>query len=106
MYRELSLRFRLDEYQTMEDAVELLLTRKNILVLTGAGISTSLGIPDFRSKNSGFYSKVRAMGFEDPESVFTLEDFDDDPQRFYSLAADLLPTGPTQIAEKLHAEYR
>jgi NAD+-dependent protein deacetylase SIR2 len=31
------------------------------------------------------------MGFEDPESLFTLEEFDMDPTRFYSLAGELLP---------------
>jgi NAD+-dependent protein deacetylase SIR2 len=31
------------------------------------------------------------MGFEDPESLFTLEEFDMDPKRFYSLAGELLP---------------
>ena len=68
-------------------------------------ISTNLGIPDFRSKDTGFYTKLRNMGFQDPESLFNLEDFDMDPscvgqtsriianpsRRFYSLAGELLP---------------
>jgi NAD-dependent histone deacetylase SIR2 len=91
LYREMQLRQRLDQYSTVEDVVELLLTSKNIMVITGAGISTSLGIPDFRSKDTGFYSKLRAKGFEDPESVFNLEEFDNDPSGFYSLAGDLIP---------------
>jgi len=33
----------LEQYQTLDDAVELIRTRKNILVLTGAGISVSCG---------------------------------------------------------------
>ena len=33
----------LDQYQTLDDAVELIRTRKNIIVLTGAGISVSCG---------------------------------------------------------------
>lgn len=91
LYREMNLRQRLEQYSTIEDVAELLLTCKNIMVITGAGISTSLGIPDFRSKNTGFYSKLIEKGFEDPESVFTLEEFDHDPSRFYSLAGDLIP---------------
>jgi NAD+-dependent protein deacetylase SIR2 len=71
-------------------------------------ISTSLGIPDFRSKKSGFYTKLSAMGFEEPEEMFDLQNFDQDPSYsypipscklqhltpnsiFYSLAADILP---------------
>jgi NAD+-dependent protein deacetylase SIR2 len=42
-------------------------------------ISTNLGIPDFRSKDTGFYTKLQNMGFPDPESLFNLEDFDMDP---------------------------
>jgi hypothetical protein len=38
--------------------VKLLQGRKNIAVLTGAGISVSCGIPDFRSKESGLYSTL------------------------------------------------
>ncbi|KAF2667729.1 SIR2-domain-containing protein [Microthyrium microscopicum] len=91
MYREMNRRHRLDAYSTIEDVVELLLTRKNILVITGAGISTSLGIPDFRSKHTGFWSKLHEQGFTDPESLFTLEEFDANPQAFYNLAAELLP---------------
>ncbi|KAK7715531.1 NAD-dependent histone deacetylase sir2 [Botryosphaeria dothidea] len=89
--RELSKRRRLSEYSTIEDAALLLQKSKNIMVITGAGISTSLGIPDFRSKNTGFYSKLREMGFEDPEQVFDIHNFDEDPTIFYKLAGDILP---------------
>jgi hypothetical protein len=33
----------LEQYQTLDDAVELIRTRKNIIILTGAGISVSCG---------------------------------------------------------------
>lgn len=83
--------FSIADYNTIDDAVKLLTSCKNILVITGAGISTSLGIPDFRSKESGFYTKLAGMGYADPEEVFDINNFDDDPTIFYSLAGDILP---------------
>jgi hypothetical protein len=37
----------LEQYQTLDDAVELIRTRKNIIILTGAGISVSCGSKSF-----------------------------------------------------------
>lgn len=84
-------RQKLPQYNTIDDAAQLLRTRRNIMVITGAGISTSLGIPDFRSKNTGFYDKVKAMGLAEGEEVFDIHEFDHDPTKFYSLAGDILP---------------
>ncbi|KAF2189545.1 SIR2-domain-containing protein [Zopfia rhizophila CBS 207.26] len=89
--RELNKRRRLKQYKTIDDAARLLRERKNIMVITGAGISTSLGIPDFRSKNTGFYSKLQEMGYSEPEQVFDIHNFDEDPNTFYTLAGDILP---------------
>ncbi|GAM83549.1 hypothetical protein ANO11243_015370 [Dothideomycetidae sp. 11243] len=89
--RELRRRQKLPQYNTIDDAVQLLRDSKNIMVITGAGISTSLGIPDFRSKNTGFYSQLLEKGFVEPEEVFDLHRFDEDPSVFYSLAKEILP---------------
>ncbi|KAH7110833.1 DHS-like NAD/FAD-binding domain-containing protein [Dendryphion nanum] len=89
--KELNNRQRLPQYKTIDDAAKLLRDSKNIIVITGAGISTSLGIPDFRSKNTGFYSKLRELGFSDPEEVFDIDNFDEDATTFYTLAGDILP---------------
>ena len=84
-------RRKLPQYNTIDDAAALLRNSNNIMVITGAGISTSLGIPDFRSKETGFYSKLQGMGISEPEEVFDIHEFDYDPSTFYKLAAGVLP---------------
>lgn len=90
--RELSKRIKLPQYNTIDDAVALIQKSTNIVVLTGAGISTSLGIPDFRSKDIGLYSKLGHLGLNDPQEVFDIEVFKEDPTIFFSIARDILPS--------------
>lgn len=89
--RELSKRIKLPQYNTVQDVVSLMKDAKNIIVLSGAGISTSLGIPDFRSKDVGLYSKLQHLGLNDPQEVFDINIFKEDPNIFYSIAGDILP---------------
>ncbi|KAL1901890.1 NAD-dependent histone deacetylase sir2 [Sporothrix stenoceras] len=90
--RELLKRAKLPEYNSVDDAVRLIQKSRNIVVLTGAGISTSLGIPDFRSKETGLYSRLEHLGLSDPQEVFDIQVFKDDPRIFYSVARDILPS--------------
>ena len=52
---------------------------RKIVFLTGAGVSTESGIPDFRS-TTGIYSVTS-------EEIFSIEFFHENPERFYSFFA-------------------
>lgn len=63
MMSEPPKRQKLPNINTINDVVELIKKSKNIIVLTGAGVSVSCGIPDFRSRD-GIYSRL-AQDFPD-----------------------------------------
>ena len=48
---------------------------KKIMVMTGAGISVSAGIPDFRSPGTGLYDTLQEFDLPYPEAIFTLDYF-------------------------------
>lgn len=86
----LSKRRRLSAPRTLDQLADAINRASNIVVVTGAGISTSLGIPDFRSDN-GLYAQLSYLGLADPQEVFDIRLFRDDPSIFYSVARKLLP---------------
>src|SRR5919106_3515291 len=61
----------------IEDAAVLIRKAKRIVVLTGAGISTPSGIPDFRSEGTGLWSR------DEPMEVASLSTFRTSPERFF-----------------------
>lgn len=99
MKRVRELRSRLEGFHTIEHVLQRLKSAKKILVITGAGISTSLGIPDFRS-SAGFYSQISDLGLSDPQEVFDLEIFHTEPAIFYLIAHMILP--PDNVYAPLH----
>lgn len=58
-------------------AADIIRSSRSTVVLTGAGISTPSGIPDFRSPNNGIWENY------DPFEVASLSAFRYDPERFY-----------------------
>ncbi|XP_075469123.1 NAD-dependent protein deacetylase sirtuin-1 isoform X2 [Ascaphus truei] len=80
------------DVNTIEDAVKLLQQCKKIMVLTGAGVSVSCGIPDFRSRD-GIYARL-AVDFTDlpnPQAMFDIEYFRKDPRPFFKFAKEIYP---------------
>jgi NAD-dependent deacetylase len=69
----------------VKSAVELIARSENIVALTGAGISTNAGIPDFRGEK-GIY----ASGEYDADKIFDISCFLRDPLPFYHFARDFL----------------
>ena len=61
----------------IEDAAELIRKAKCAVVLTGAGLSTPSGIPDFRSEGTGLWSR------DEPLEVASLTTFRTAPERFF-----------------------
>ena len=63
--------------QQIQRAAELISKTQAIVAMTGAGISTPSGIPDFRSPDSGLWEKA------DPMAVASIYAFRQNPQKFY-----------------------
>ncbi|WBW49602.1 NAD-dependent deacetylase [Peptoniphilus equinus] len=67
----------------INQAAELIKTSRGVYVLTGAGMSTESGIPDFRS-DSGYYAKF------DPVQALNVDVMLGNPKRFYAEGYEIL----------------
>lgn len=63
--------------RSLEQVISLLRASRYMVALTGAGISTYSGVPDFRGDHAGLWRHI------DPLSVASIWAFHDDPERFY-----------------------
>lgn len=68
---------------------------KQVIAMVGAGMSTSAGIPDFRSPGSGIYANLQQYNLPCPEAMFEIGYFREHPEPFFHLARDLLPSDLT-----------
>ncbi|POV97315.1 hypothetical protein PSTT_15135 [Puccinia striiformis] len=75
---------------------------ENVIIMAGAGISTSAGIPDFRSPETGIYANLEKYDLPYPEAIFDIDcNYHDssinfkhsleNPAPFYTLAKELNP---------------
>ncbi len=75
---------KLTERKKVHHAAELLLNSSNAIALTGAGISTESGIPDFRGEG-GIWTRYK------PEIYGNIKNFIRDPTKFWKLAEKVAP---------------
>lgn len=71
----------MDVYKRLAD---MIVSANGVYVLTGAGMSTDSGIPDFRSEGTGLWEKV------DPIEALSTTVLYDNPEKFYSLGFKML----------------
>jgi NAD-dependent deacetylase len=77
------------------EIAELLLTLKNCVVLTGAGISAESGIPTFRSKG-GLWEKY------DPMVYASIEVFRRDPSKYWQIRGEFIRNYDTYTPNAAH----
>jgi len=85
----------------IEEIVKLILKGQNIVFLTGAGVSTASGIPDYRSMN-GVY-----QGKEAPEYLLSKTALNNEPDKFYDFVRHLYhPEAKPNVIHKTIAKLQ
>lgn len=92
MLSEPPKRKKLPNVNSLDDVVGLIRRSKRIVVLTGAGVSVSCGIPDFRSRD-GIYARLSKdfPDLPDPQAMFDIHYFKRDPRPFFKFAKEIYP---------------
>lgn len=102
----------------MKEIIDDLFSDKNVVVITGAGISTASGIPDFRSEdglynnpNEEFYNKYPELRSMPIEYMLSRQCLDEHPDAFYDfyrinkvLSAGIEPNINHEVLAELEKE--
>ena len=75
----------------VETVANIIASSQKVVVLAGAGISVSAGIPDFRTPGTGLYDNLSSYGLPYPEAIFDLEFYNANPAPFQRLCRELWP---------------
>lgn len=75
-----------NSHETILKCTSMVREAESVAVLSGAGVSTSSGIPDFRGPN-GIYRRKYDV---DPEMIFDIDFFSRDPSFFYKFHREFL----------------
>ena len=59
--------------------------------MSGAGLSTPSGIPDFRTPGTGIYSNLKKFNLPYPEAIFDIQYFQMKPEPFYAWVKEFFP---------------
>ncbi|KAK5579436.1 hypothetical protein RB653_009119 [Dictyostelium firmibasis] len=79
------------DLSTFEKVCQLFESSKNIVIITGAGVSVSCGIPDFRSKGGVYETIEKKYNLPRPESLFDIHYLRANPLPFFEFAKEIFP---------------
>ncbi|KAJ9109821.1 hypothetical protein QFC20_003237 [Naganishia adeliensis] len=86
---------------SLDDVAERIKSAKNVILMVGAGVSVSAGIPDFRSPDTGLYANLQRFNLPAPEAIFDLSFFKAKPEPFFMLCKDLYPVDTLEVTSGL-----
>jgi len=69
---------------TAQECADKIRNATRVVAMTGAGVSTAAGIPDFRGPKGLYVTRAY-----DPDTVFDISRFDRSPEEFYRFTHDL-----------------